>query len=144
MHEALGPSQGLGARAPRTVLHIDDSATVRLFVEAAMRRRPHVDMLGAPTGAEGIRLARAHSPALILLDASLPDIRGIDVLRTLKGAGTTSRIPVVMLTGSAEEADQPFAAAGAEQYVTKPIALEDLYALVDRYVSPDDASGTLG
>lgn len=142
MDEALGPSQGLDAKAPRTLLHIDDSATLRLFVHAAMRRRPHVDVLGAPNGAEGMRLARAHLPALILLDCSLPDIRGIDVLRTLKGAEATSRIPVVVLTGSAGEADQAFAAAGAEQYVVKPIDLDALYALVDRHVPPDEASGT--
>lgn len=141
MDEALGPSQGLGAKVPRTVLHIDDSATVRLFVHAAMRRRPHLDVLGAPNGAEGIRLAREHLPALILLDGLLPDIQGIDVLRALKGAEPTSRIPVVMLTGSVEEADQPFAAAGAEQYVMKPVDLDALYALVDRYVPPDEASG---
>jgi DNA-binding response OmpR family regulator len=118
---------------PAIVLSIDDSATVRLFIEMALRHRPHVGVLTAGTGETGIQLAREHAPSLILLDASLPDIRGLDVLRELKGTATTAGTPVVVLTGGTAEPTASFLAAGAAGFMVKPIDLDDLYALVDRY-----------
>lgn len=123
------------ASGATTVLSIDDSATVRLFIQMALRRRPHLTVLVAETGKHGIQLAQDHVPALILLDGSLPDIGGLDVLRVLKGSAATRRIPVVVLTGGGREAPDTFLAAGAEEILIKPIDLHDLYALVDRHAS---------
>jgi DNA-binding response OmpR family regulator len=124
------------------VLSIDDSATVRQFIQLAMRYRPHVTVLAAETGEHGIQLAREHLPSLILLDGSLPDIRGIDVLRTLKGSAATQGIPIVVLTGSGHETYDQFLEAGADGFMVKPVELDDLFAFVDRHApsgEPDDA-----
>lgn len=124
--------------SPATVLSIDDSATVRQFIEMALRFRPHVKVLGAGTGENGIQLAREHVPSLVLLDGSLPDIDGLEVLRVLKGSDDTKGIPVVVLTGGGQDPSDQFLAAGAEGFMVKPIDLGDLYALVDRHAPSAD------
>jgi DNA-binding response OmpR family regulator len=133
-------SEGADVRPAGTsiVLSIDDSATVRHFIELAMRYRPHVSVLGAETGESGIQLAREHLPSLILLDGSLPDIRGIEVLRTLKGSAVTEGIPIIVLTGSGHETYDEFLEAGADGFMVKPVELDDLFALVDRHARPGD------
>lgn len=124
--------------SPATVLSIDDSATIRQFIQMALRYRPHVKVLWAGTGENGIQLAREHVPSLILLDGSLPDIDGLEVLRVLKGSANTRQIPVVVLTGGGQEPPDEFLAAGAEGFMVKPIDLGDLHALIDRHAPPAD------
>lgn len=120
---------------PAVVLTVDDSATVRQLIAMAMRYRPHVIVLMAGEGSEGIRLACERRPVLILLDGNLPDMSGADVLRRLKAVPATSEIPVVVLTGDTrEEIHDELRAAGAAECIVKPIDLDRLYELVDRYV----------
>ena len=124
------------------VLTIDDSATARQLIAMAMRRRPYVTVLMAGNGSDGIRIASEQEPAMILLDGRLPDMSGLDVLRSLKALPTTRGIPVVMLSGETrEQFDDATREAGAAEYIVKPIDLDRLYELVDRYVPENGATG---
>lgn len=119
---------------PAVVLTVDDSATFRQLIAIAMRYRPHVTVLTAGEGSEGIRLASERRPVLILLDGNLPDMSGADVLRRLKAVPATSEIPVIVLTGETrEEIHDELRAAGAAECIAKPIGLDHLYEIVDRY-----------
>lgn len=121
--------------ASQAVLCIEDSPTNRQYIVMAMRQRPHVTVIEAADGSEGIRLATARTPALILLDGHLPDMTGADVIRRLKSASATRDIPVVVLTGEVrEEIHAEMQAAGALGCLIKPIDLVNLYELVDRHV----------
>jgi CheY-like chemotaxis protein len=120
--------------APRDVLVIDDSATVRKLVEISLRGkalRPHF----AETGGEGIRLASSLAPAAILLDFVLPDMTGIDVCRALAAEPRTQSIPILVVTAKHERTRaefQPF--SSVVDFMSKPFAGPDLIARIERAV----------
>ncbi len=85
----------------------------------------------ALTGDEGLKQARALTPALILLDLMLPGLDGLDVCRMLRQDDRTAAIPIVMLTARAEESDIIAGLElGADDYVTKPFSPKVLIARV--------------
>jgi DNA-binding NtrC family response regulator len=117
----------------RTVLYIEDNADNVFLVECILKRRPELELAVARNGADGLRLARERSPAVILLDRRLPDMLGEDVLAQLKGGDDTAPIPVVMLSGD-DPADHAAAvmAGGAADFLPKPFQVDRFLALLDR------------
>ena len=81
-------------------------------------------------GAEALRaLERPDAPSLVILDWSMPDVDGLEVCRRLRGSG--SKLPVLMLTARTQVEDRVEGLdAGADDYVTKPFALDELLARV--------------
>jgi two-component system, cell cycle response regulator DivK len=78
--------------------------------------------LEAGTAEEGLKLAREHAPALILMDIHLPGMSGIDALRTLRAEAATAAIPVIAITASVmKESVREVMAAGFNAFIEKPI-----------------------
>jgi signal transduction histidine kinase/CheY-like chemotaxis protein len=125
----------------RRLLYIEDTvANVRL-IEAILRRRPSVRVMPAMLGSLGIELAREHRPDLILLDVHLPDLGGAEVLALLRDDPRTRDIPVVVLSADATRAQRaPMLEGGAAAYVTKPIGVTELLALVDAHLGDASAA----
>jgi PAS domain S-box-containing protein len=124
----------------RSLLYIEDTvANVRL-VEQILRRRPSVTVLPAMLGRLGLDLAHEHRPDLVVLDLHLPDVNGAEVLRQLRADPDTRELPVVILTADAtrRQLDELWA-AGANAYLTKPIAVRELLEVVDRFLDPPGA-----
>ena len=119
----------------RRLLYVEDTlANIRL-VEAILRSRPSVHLLPAMMGGLGLELAREHLPDLVLLDLHLPDIGGEKVLAQLRADERTRDIPVVMLSADAtRRTPGPLLEAGANAYLTKPIAVRRLLEVVDQYM----------
>jgi two-component system cell cycle response regulator DivK len=93
--------------------------------------------LEARTGTEGLRLARAELPALVLMDIQLPDISGITALRQLRADPLTRAIPVVAVSASAmQEEQEKITASGFDGYIMKPIDLKSFLEQVQRYAEP--------
>jgi signal transduction histidine kinase len=116
------------------LLYIEDTLTNIRFVEAVLRRRPSVQLIPAMMGRLGLELAREHEPDLILLDLHLPDLSGEDVLTRLREETQTCKIPVVVLTADATDAGRtPALEKLADGFITKPIGVQALLELVDRY-----------
>jgi CheY-like chemotaxis protein len=110
----------------RTVLLVEDSDAIRDAFTILLEDAGYV-VLGAATGAEALRLAEERLPDLVLLDMGLPDMTGLDVVRTLKAAPQTAAIAVVALTGRDEEADRRAClAAGCAAYIVKPVNTQKL------------------
>ncbi len=85
------------------------------------------ELLTAGDGEEGLRLAREEKPDLIILDLMLPKIDGFRVCRMLKFDNRFKSIPVIILTGRAEEKDRELGSSvGADAYITKPFEWEEL------------------
>jgi CheY-like chemotaxis protein len=83
--------------------------------------------LEADTATEGIALAAAHQPRLILMDIQLPDMDGVAALGRLKAEPATTGIPVVALTAFAMKDDEArFLSAGFDGYLVKPINVREL------------------
>ncbi len=121
----------------RRVLYIEDTVTNVRLVEEILRRRPSVHLDAAMLGELGLELARERSPDLILLDLHLPDLGGEQVLARLRADATTREIPVVVLSADATGRQrEPLLAAGALEYLTKPIEVRALLEVVDRVLAP--------
>ena len=126
LHERAAP------RRYRRVLAIENEASNLALLHAVIARRPAWRMATARDGAEGLRLAREIRPDLILLDLHLPGMSGEEVLAALRAGAATADIPVVMVSADALPATaQRLLAAGAADYLTKPIAVPRLLALLD-------------
>ncbi|MGH2395523.1 MAG: ATP-binding protein [bacterium] len=133
---APGVGLALNARAARTVLYIEDNLSNLKLLERVMARRPDVRLLTAMQGRLGLDLARQHRPDLILLDLDLPDVRGDQILRTLRDDAATGDIPVVMLTATATPGEiDRLLNSGARAYLTKPFDVKALFSLLDEIVA---------
>ncbi|WP_396224410.1 winged helix-turn-helix domain-containing protein [Gemmatimonas sp.] len=111
------------------ILVIEDDPTVGEFVRRGLEeQRWHADLCN--NGLEGERLATAQPYDLIILDMRLPGRNGLDVLRSLRAKGFER--PVLVLTAQdAVDAKVETLRAGADDYVTKPFAFEELLARVE-------------
>lgn len=85
----------------------------------------------AMDGSEGMRRVRAEKPDLLILDIMLPGIDGYQVCRYLRADPKTAHLPIIILTAKAQARDQEYGfQAGADDYLTKPIALSELVTRV--------------
>ncbi len=108
------------------ILIVDDDPDFTALVREWLTRHHH-EVLSATGGAEAIRLAGAQKPDLILLDAEMPDISGIETGRRLRGDAQTRHIPIILITGSDPLASQfEKLMAGANDITHKPLVLERL------------------
>jgi len=123
-----------------TVLYIEDNPVNVVLMEAMLARLPQVRMISAPLPAEGLEMARAERPALVLLDIHLPGMDGFEVLARLRAHPATERLPVVAVSANALQGDIDAAvAAGFDGYLTKPLDLDKLLATVQRMLQGADA-----
>lgn len=103
---------------PRILL-VEDDRFLRRAAEAALRRHGFT-VLTAAEGEEGLRLARAEKPDLVLLDLIMPGLQGFEVLKLLKAEAATSAIPVIVLSNLGQDSDvQRAMEAGAVDYLIK-------------------------
>jgi CheY-like chemotaxis protein len=113
-----------------TILIVDDSIAIASLL--ANEILPHAGYRTSVTlsGREGLQVARKTRPDLILCDLEMPDINGLEVLRTLRGEGRN--IPSVMMTAFGSEAIAAQALRiGVKDYIIKPFTTEEILAAVD-------------
>ncbi len=116
------------------VLVIEDHEDNRRIVRDLLTSRGY-DIVEAATAADGVQLAIAQRPDLILMDIDLPDIDGYEATRRLKADPALRSIPVVAVTSYALSGDEARAmAAGCEAYVAKPFSPRALLAKVQELV----------
>ena len=126
------PEATAPAMRRRSVLYIEDNAVNQVLMQGMLAKREHIDLVVAGMPLEGLALARQRPPELVLLDIQLPGIDGYEVLRRLQADPLTRHIPVVAVSANALSSDREQAAqAGFVDYITKPLDLTRLLALVD-------------
>ncbi len=110
------------------VLVVEDEDRIAVFVQRGLRAAGYTVEVAAD-GAAALAAVRAGAPDLVVLDLGLPDIDGFEVLSTMRGEG--HRMPVIVLTARDEVADKVLGfERGADDYVTKPFAFEELLVRV--------------
>jgi DNA-binding response OmpR family regulator len=121
--------------APVRVLLVEDDRFLRKACEASLKQRGY-DVLVASDGEEGLRLAVAEQPAIVLLDLLMPKMPGIEVLRGIRSHPATASIPVLILSNSSRDEDKRAAEAlGASGYFVKAnLSLKELAREVERLV----------
>jgi two-component system KDP operon response regulator KdpE len=114
--------------AKRTkILVIDDEVAIRRFLRASLDPKMF-DLEEAGDGQTGIRLTATENPNVLLLDLGLPDMDGIDVVKTLR---EWSEVPIIVLSARGQEKDKIAALdAGADDYLTKPFGIGELMARI--------------
>lgn len=100
------------------VLLVEDSKFLRLSTERALSKAGY-EVLCAADGEEGLRLAREHLPALVLLDMMLPKVSGPDVLKALKQNPATAGIAVMVLTSLSQKNAKALEKDGAAGFFEK-------------------------
>jgi two-component system KDP operon response regulator KdpE len=124
--------------APAHVLIIDDEPQIRRFLEIALRAQGHVVAV-AETAQAGLEALALQGADVVILDLGLPDRDGLDALRDLR---EWSRVPVLVLTVRADEAEKVAALdAGADDYVTKPFGVQELLARLRVLLRARNATG---
>jgi PAS domain S-box-containing protein len=130
----LAPDAASGT--PRTVLYVEDNLSNLQLIEQVLSYRPAIRLLTAMQGGISLDLAREHHPDVILLDLNLPDIPGIDVLRTLQADPQTRDIRVVVVSADATPGQiERLLAAGARAYLTKPLDVPQFLKVVDELLT---------
>src|SRR5476649_573562 len=111
----------------KTVLIVDDSATIRRMVGASLRRISGIEFQEASSGLEAIEQLAVGLVHLLVLDLNMPDMHGLEVVQFIRRHPTFGKIPIVVLTTRGDDESRiELLAAGATMYLTKPFEPEVL------------------
>lgn len=120
-----------------TILIVDDEPENIELLNRRLSRRGFT-VLGATSAEEGLSVALAEQPHLILMDIKMPNLDGFDAMRMLQADPGTAGIPVIALTAHAMQEDRDRAlTAGAKDYETKPVDLDRLLAKIRHLTGAD-------
>ena len=109
------------------ILIIEDEQSIARFISTILAANGYETML-ARTGSEGLSIVSSNCPDLVILDLGLPDMDGMDILKSLR---SWSSLPVVVVSARSHEKDKVAALdMGADDYLTKPFGTDELLARV--------------
>jgi CheY-like chemotaxis protein len=122
------------------ILLVEDNEMNRDMLSRRLERKGH-QVLMAVDGQQGVDMAKAERPDLILMDMSLPVMNGWDATKQVKAASETSAIPIIALTAHAMTGDREQAMqAGCDDYDTKPVELPRLLGKIDALLAKSGKS----
>ncbi len=117
----------------KTILVVDDSATMRRMIIAALRQDSGLFFDQAATGLEAIERLAISPVDMVVLDLNMPDMHGLEVLRFIRGHERFQHLPVVVLTTRGDDESRATALReGATLYLTKPFSPKELAPEVHR------------
>jgi len=118
-----------------TILIVEDNEKNMKLVRDILRHHGHTTFEAA-TGAEGVRLALAEQPDLVLMDIQLPDIDGITALREIRKQPALDAMPVLAVSASVmPDEQQKVVTSGFDAFIAKPINLKQFLDTVRRFLA---------
>jgi CheY-like chemotaxis protein len=114
------------------VLYVEDHPVNVLIMEALLNHRPHLRLVVATTGEEGLQAARIEQPDLILLDYHLPDCNGVELLFQMRALEGLADIPAVAV--SATDAASHLAGSTFCEFWPKPLDVSQTLGAIDRLI----------
>ena len=109
------------------ILVVEDDNSVKNLITTTLKAHDY-RYLTAPNGGGAILEASSHNPDIVLLDLGLPDIDGVEVIKKIR---TWSNMPIIVISARSEDTDKIDALdAGADDYLTKPFSVEELFVAV--------------
>lgn len=119
-------------RMAPTILVVDDHEDTRALLRYVLERHRYV-VSEASDGAEAVLLAEVILPDLIIMDTSLKNMDGLEATRRIRKLTNNGNVPIVFLSGHVQPQARALAlASGANEYLEKPIRLEELEIVVER------------
>jgi signal transduction histidine kinase/ActR/RegA family two-component response regulator len=121
------------------VLLAEDEYTTTLLVTDFLQMSGY-QVITAETGTQAIEQAKAEKPDVILMDIQMPEMDGLEAIQHLRADGELAHVPIIAFTALAMEGDKERClAAGASDYLSKPIDLSRLALCIDRYLDQREA-----
>jgi two-component system KDP operon response regulator KdpE len=109
------------------ILIADDDPQILRALKVTLRAKGY-DIVTADDGVEALDMAMTHHPDLVMLDLGMPRLDGVEVIEALRG---WSQMPILVVSGRSDAADKVDALdAGADDYVVKPFAIDELLARI--------------
>lgn len=122
------------------ILYIEDNEDNIYMLSQRLGRKGY-EVIVARDGSQGVAMARSETPALILMDLSLPELDGWEATRQLKSSPETQAIPVIALSAHAMAGDRDRAlAAGCDEYDSKPVNLPRLLEKIETLLGKPPAT----
>lgn len=107
-----------------TILYIEDDLPSRILVRRVLEAEGH-RVLEAADGLQGVEMARAERPELILVDINMPEVDGFEVTARLRAQPELGSVPIIALTANVMKGDRERTlAAGCSSYIQKPIDVD--------------------
>jgi DNA-binding response OmpR family regulator len=131
------PSTSTTPSSERPLAVVADEEREILLLVATVLRNAGFDVIGARNGVEALAEIRVRRPQLAVLDLSMPELDGLEVLRRVRADAGVATTPVVILSARAQDADVARAyTEGASGYVRKPFKPSELVALARELTQP--------
>ncbi len=112
------------------ILVVEDEPDIRKLLHYNLTQ-DHYKVIEAESGDQALKLIQRDKPSLVILDLMMPGMSGLEVCRTLRGQDETAKLPILMLTAKAGEADRVLGLElGADDYLAKPFSPRELVARV--------------
>ena len=120
----------------KTVLIVEDNElNMKLFTD--LLEAHGYQVVSPASGTEAMELARAHHPALVLMDIQLPEVSGEVIIQWMKADQELKSIPIVAVTAFAMKGDEErIRSKGCEAYLSKPISIGKFVETVKAYAGP--------
>jgi DNA-binding response OmpR family regulator len=137
---AADAASAVGTGSGKLILVVDDDEEIRKLLNRLLVQKGY-RVLEADRGLLALRLVKEHVPALIILDAMLPELHGFDIARRIKGSEKYGRIPIIMVSAVyrgwriAEDLKQNY---GVEEYFEKPFRIGAILEAVARLLPASD------
>lgn len=127
----------------KRILLIEDDEDIALSLRYNLEREGSFSVADQRDGEAGLRAARANPPDLVILDLNLPGMDGIEVCQQLRQDRLTAAVPIIMLTGRADESSKLSGlGVGADDYVTKPFSVREVLARIRAVLRRFEQAGT--
>ena len=117
----------------RVLIVEDNDLNLKLFHDLLTIK--HYDIITSREGHDAVELARSQNPDLILMDIQLGGVSGLDIIKVLKGASDTSKIPIIAVTAFAMKQDEiKIMESGCDMYLSKPVSINQFFDAVAKYL----------
>jgi two-component system OmpR family response regulator len=124
-----------------SILVVEDDGTLRELLKYNLQKEGY-SVLTAKDGGEALEMFDKNTPQLVILDIMLPVMNGTEICRIIRGKSNT---PIIMLTAKTEEIDRVVGLElGADDYVTKPFSMRELFARIKAVLRRSEAGKSFG
>ncbi len=121
------------AIVPLILLAEDNEANIQTF--KTYLSAYEYDVILAKNGVEAVEMAKEHHPDIILMDIQMPVMDGLEATRLIRADKDLAKVPIIALTARAMQGDEELCiAAGASEYLSKPVELEQLMGMIGRFL----------
>jgi len=116
------------------ILIVDDSSSMRQLVSFTLKDAGF-DVVEAPDGTEAVKVSEANKVDMVVTDLNMPNMDGIELIRTLRGREQYKFTPIVMLTTESQESKKSEGKqAGASGWIVKPFTPEQLLGVIRKFI----------